>query len=75
MAGVPAYRDAWALAHPGAAHAPTVGVHDKAQWPGAPFCFDFIFVTEDLAQRVESVSVNALTDASDHQPVLLQLAD
>ena len=74
-ARVPAYRDAWALAHAGAAHAPTVGVHDKVQWPGDPFCFDFIFVTEDLAPRVESVSVNALTDASDHQPVLLQLAD
>ena len=74
-ARVPAYRDAWALAHPGVVHAPTVGVHDKAQWPGDPFCFDFIFVTEDLAPRVESVSVNALTDASDHQPVLLQMAD
>ncbi|MBM3345552.1 MAG: endonuclease [Betaproteobacteria bacterium] len=74
-AGVPAYRDAWAIAHSGTAHAPTVGVHDKAQWPGDPFCFDFIFVTEDLAARVESVEVNAVTDASDHQPVLLRLAD
>ncbi len=73
--GVPAYRDAWALAHPGVVHAPTVGVHDKEQWPGDPFCFDFIFVTEDLAPRVDSVTVNALTDASDHQPVLLQLAE
>src|SRR5207249_4949434 len=32
--GVPAYRDAWQLSHPGKPHAPTIGVHDKLQWPG-----------------------------------------
>jgi endonuclease/exonuclease/phosphatase family metal-dependent hydrolase len=73
--GVPAYRDAWAVANPGTPHAATVGVHDKEQWPGEPFCFDFIFVTEDLAPRVVAVEVNQATDASDHQPVLLRLAD
>src|SRR4029077_2968661 len=50
--GVPAYRDAWQLRHPGKVHAPTIGVHDKLQWPGPPFACDFIFVTEDLANRV-----------------------
>jgi endonuclease/exonuclease/phosphatase family metal-dependent hydrolase len=74
-AGVPAYRDAWQLRHPGKAHAPTAGVHDKLQWPGPPFACDFIFVTEDLAHRVEDVVVNGATDASDHQPVLLELRD
>src|SRR5260221_11536196 len=73
--GVPAYRDAWQLRHPGKAHAPTVGVHDKAQWPGPPFACDFIFVTEDLAHRVADVVVNGQTDASDHQPVLLELRE
>jgi len=73
--GVPAYRDAWQLRHPGKPHAPTVGVHDKLQWPGPPFACDFIFVTEDLAHRVEDVVVNGETDASDHQPVLLELRD
>lgn len=73
-AGVPAYRDAWELRHPGRSHAPTIGVHDKAQWP-APFACDFIFVTEDIADRVEDVAVNEVTDASDHQPVLLVLRD
>jgi len=72
---VPAYRDAWQLRHPGKAHAPTIGVHDKLQWPGPPFACDFIFVTEDLAHRVEDVVVNGETDASDHQPVLLELRD
>jgi len=41
-AGVPAYRDAWRLRHPGKPHAPTLGVHDKTQWPGPPFACDFI---------------------------------
>jgi endonuclease/exonuclease/phosphatase family metal-dependent hydrolase len=73
--GVPAYRDAWQLRHPGRPHAPTLGVHDKTQWPGPPFACDFIFVTEDIAHRVEDVVVNTDTDASDHQPVLLVLRD
>ena len=73
--GVPSYRDAWQLRHPGKPHAPTIGVHDKLQWPGAPFACDFIFVTEDLARRVEDVVVNGATDASDHQPVMLELRD
>jgi len=71
--GVPPYRDSWSIAHPGRPHPPTLGVYDKDQWPGEAFCCDFIFVTEDLAFRVEDVVVNAATDASDHQPVLLRL--
>jgi endonuclease/exonuclease/phosphatase family metal-dependent hydrolase len=73
--GVPAYRDAWEIVHPGTRHHPTLGVFDKEQWPEPPFCCDFIFVTEDLATRVEAVTVNSKTDASDHQPVLLALSD
>jgi endonuclease/exonuclease/phosphatase family metal-dependent hydrolase len=72
--GAPAYRDAWRLRHPGKPHAPTLGVHDRTQWP-EPFACDFVFVTEDLADRVEDVVVKADTDASDHQPVLLVLRD
>jgi endonuclease/exonuclease/phosphatase family metal-dependent hydrolase len=74
-AGVPAYRDAWEVRHPGRPHDPTLGVFDKEQWPQPPFCCDFVFVTEDIAARVEQVVVDASTDASDHQPVLLVLAD
>lgn len=75
IAGAPAYRDAWRIRHGAAPHPATVGVYDKAQWPDAPFACDFIFVTEDLAARVEDVVVDGATQASDHQPVLLQLAD
>jgi endonuclease/exonuclease/phosphatase family metal-dependent hydrolase len=73
-AATPAYRDAWAIAHPGRPHEATVGRYDKAQWPGEPFTFDFILVTDDLARRVRDVRVDAASDASDHQPVLLELA-
>jgi endonuclease/exonuclease/phosphatase family metal-dependent hydrolase len=69
----PPYRDAWELSHRNAPHAPTVGLFDKEQWPGPPFTFDFIFVSEDLASRVQDVRVDPTSDASDHQPVLLVL--
>jgi endonuclease/exonuclease/phosphatase family metal-dependent hydrolase len=69
----PPYRDAWAVAHGTASHEPTVGVHDKDQWPGDPFTFDFCFVSADLADRVRRIAVDPSTPASDHQPVLLEL--
>jgi endonuclease/exonuclease/phosphatase family metal-dependent hydrolase len=70
----PAYFDAWELAHPGRPHQPTVGLHDKEQWPGLPFTFDFVCVSADIAGRVRDVRVDEATDASDHQPMLLELA-
>lgn len=70
----PPWRDAWQIAHRGAPHAHTVGLHG-ADWPDHPFCCDYICVSEDLARRVRTVEVNQQTDASDHQPVLLELAD
>jgi len=72
--GTPAYRDAWQVCHGDRPHDHTLGVHDRAQWPEAYAC-DFIFLTEDIAGRVDDVVVNLHTDASDHQPVLLRLRD
>ena len=73
-AATPAWRDAWQLVHPGVPHAPTCGVHDKVQWPQPAFTFDFVFVSADLADRVRDIRVDATSDASDHQPVLVELA-
>lgn len=70
----PPYRDAWELLHPNHPHEPTVGVHDKAQWPGPAMTFDFIFVSADLAPRVRDVRADPGSDGSDHQPLLLELA-
>jgi endonuclease/exonuclease/phosphatase family metal-dependent hydrolase len=72
--GTPAYRDAWALTHPAQPHAPTTGLYDKKQWPDLPFACNFIFVSEDLAPRVQAMCVDVTSDASDHQPLLIELA-
>lgn len=66
--------DAWGIAHPGRSHPATAGVHEDS-WARPPYCCDFIFLTADLASRVRDVRVDAATRASDHQPVLLDLAD
>ncbi len=66
--------DAWTLAHPGIAHPPSAGVHEDS-WAKPPYCCDFIFVSADLAARVRSVTIDVTTQASDHQPVLIEFAD
>jgi endonuclease/exonuclease/phosphatase family metal-dependent hydrolase len=67
------YRDAWTLRDPARKRAPTCGVFDHVQWSKGPDCRDFILVTEDLASRVRRIEVNGQTDASDHQPVMIEL--
>ncbi len=69
----PSFRDAWTIAHPDKAHAPTCGIHDRAQWPEGPHARDFFFVSSEIIDRIEAVTVDTHTHASDHQPVLLTL--
>lgn len=71
--GTPAYADAWPLRHPGQAHAPTVCLHDHPGPPADPFTCDFLFVSEDLAPRVDALEVAADDFGPDHQPVLMRL--
>ena len=70
--GAPALLDAWTCAHAAEAHPITAGLYDRA-WQ-QPCCFDFVFVTADLASRLQRVEVDASTQASDHQPLLVELA-
>lgn len=72
-AATPPYRDAWTQVHGDTRHPATVGVHDKVQWPGPTFSWDFVFVSADLAPRVRAIRVDTTSDASDHQPVLVEL--
>jgi len=65
------WRDAWRIAHPGVPHPASFHVHDKEKGV-APYCCDFVFVSEDLAPRVAAVRVDAETQASDHQPVIVE---
>ncbi len=70
--GAPGWRDAWEVLHPGMAHAPTVGIH-KVDFVDRPACFDFIFLSEDIAPRLRQLRTNPETEASDHQPVWVEL--
>lgn len=65
--------DAWTLAHPGQLHAPTFQLFDRCYRP-APITVDYVFVSEHLAPHVQRVEVDLHTQASDHQPVLIELA-
>jgi endonuclease/exonuclease/phosphatase family metal-dependent hydrolase len=66
-------KDAWTTAKPDEVHAPTCGVYDHKQWEEGAHCRDFFFVCEKLAERVEDISVDTETRASDHQPIVLTL--
>ncbi|MFU2488693.1 endonuclease/exonuclease/phosphatase family protein [Thauera sp. WH-1] len=72
--GLPSWQDAWLALHPDREHSPSVGLHG-ADWPDRAYCCDFFFVSTDLAPRLRALRVVADTPASDHQPVVLELAD
>jgi endonuclease/exonuclease/phosphatase family metal-dependent hydrolase len=65
--------DSWRLLHGDASHAPTFRLYDRRYGP-EPVACDFVFVTDPLKGQVRRIAVDAATQASDHQPVLLELA-
>lgn len=71
--GTPRLLDAWKHAHPNVEHPPTFCLYDKKH-SNAPYPCDFVFLTEDLLPRLRSVRVDVETQASDHQPVIIELA-
>jgi endonuclease/exonuclease/phosphatase family metal-dependent hydrolase len=71
-AGVPPLDDVWEQLHPGIEQPPTTGVHDREQWP-EPFACDFVFATRDLRKRLRAIEVDATSQASDHQPMRVEL--
>jgi len=72
-AATPPLVDAWQVVHPGVAHPSTFKIYEKTR-PGEPelHC-DFIFVSDELRTRIRDIRVDAKTQASDHQPVILTL--
>lgn len=72
--GTPGFRDSWEILHPGMPHAPTVGIH-PVDFVNAPVCFDFFFLSEDLAPRLLAHGIDRESAASDHQPVWIELAE
>lgn len=71
--GTATLTDCWALTHPGVPHPSTFCIHNK-MFAGQPelHC-DFVFASEELTARVRSLVVDQETQASDHQPVVLEL--
>lgn len=65
--------DAWRGARPGEPDPMTTGLHDRVQWPKGGHCRDYFAVTPDVARRIASIGMDAATDASDHQPLRLEL--
>lgn len=65
--------DSWRLLHGAAPHQPTFRLFDRRYGPDPVAC-DFVFVTGGLKDRVRSLSIDAATQVSDHQPVLVELA-
>ena len=66
--------DGWRLVHGDAPHTPTFCVHEQKYLP-QPLAFDFVFVSDGLKDGVRRLEADTRTQASDHQPVLLELAD
>lgn len=73
--GTEALRDAWTVRYPGKPHDPTCGIHDRVQWKQGPHARDYLFVSAGLAARIDSVTVDMRTAASDHQPVRVTFSD
>ena len=69
----PALHDAWEIAHGATPQPPTFGVHDRAGWTEPAYACDFMLISEPLKPRVLRLEVNSTTEASDHQPMLLEL--
>ncbi len=70
---VPTLLDAWTATHPSEPHPPSFCLFDQTYGP--IHCCDYIFATGDLVPRIERIHYDTSTQISDHQPVLLELAD
>jgi endonuclease/exonuclease/phosphatase family metal-dependent hydrolase len=66
--------DAWEHLNPGVAHPATFCIYTKMEPGGPELHCDFFFASADLAPRLKSIRVDRETQASDHQPVILELA-
>ncbi len=68
---IPSFHDTWPVLHPGTHHAPTVGIH-PVDFVDRPECFDFVFITDGLVSHLKAHGIDAVTEASDHQPVWVE---
>lgn len=62
--------DAWQSLNPDKPRQDTFHLHDGQP----PYCCDYIFVTPHLVPRLKSLRIDTATQASDHQPLIVELA-
>jgi len=62
--------DAWQSLNPGKTRQATFHLHDSEP----PYCCDYVFITPDLVPRLRALRIDTATQASDHQPVMVELA-
>jgi endonuclease/exonuclease/phosphatase family metal-dependent hydrolase len=71
---VPPLDDVWHAAARRSRTRTPAACHDRAQWPES-FACDFVFATRDLRERLRSIAVDAVTNASDHQPIVVDIGE
>ncbi len=69
--GVPLH-DAWRVLHSATPQPPTFCVFDQ-RFSKSPIACDFVWVSDSLKGHVCAMHIDGQTQASDHQPVLLEL--
>ena len=73
--GTSRFHDAWTRVHGTRPQPPTFCVH-RPFAPGLPpVACDFVFVSDEIAPRVRAIEVDSRTQLSDHQPVVVEIAD
>src|SRR5262245_5294173 len=61
--------DAWQALNPGKPRQATFHLYD-----GEPqYCCDYVFITPDLVPRLRSLRIDSQTQASDHQPLIVEI--
>ncbi|MCC7273377.1 MAG: endonuclease, partial [Alphaproteobacteria bacterium] len=71
--GTPALLDAWTAMHGTTPHPHSFCIYEQLHKP--PHTSDYILLTKDLLPRLTHVHYEVGTQVSDHQPVLIELAD
>lgn len=69
---VPPLCDAWPLLNGRQDHPPSMCLHDHSKEPIR--CLDYIFISQTLGSRLNSIDYDQISQASDHQPVRLVLS-
>jgi endonuclease/exonuclease/phosphatase family metal-dependent hydrolase len=64
--------DSWRVLHGEAPQPPTFHVHDDT-YSDTPVACDFVFVSDGLQEHLRRMEIDGVTQASDHQPVLVTL--